>query len=60
MGSFKGLKGVKEIIWEKLSHAKAIHIDDVHKDDPSWDHLWENIVNTLLYEFIEENENETK
>ena len=60
MGSSKRLKGVKEIIREKLIHVKAIHIDEGHKDDPNWDNLWENIANTLLYDFIEENENEAK
>ena len=31
-----------------------------YKYHPNWDNLWENIANTLLYDFIEENENEAK
>ena len=35
------------------------YIDEAHKDNNNWDHLW-GIENTLLSDIVEENENEAK
>ena len=37
----------------------TIHLDEVHKDNHNWDNLW-GIANTLLFDIVKENENETK
>ena len=58
-GSSKRLKGIEEISEKKLTYSVAIHVEKVDKDNHNWDNLW-GIANTLLFDIVKENENETK
>ena len=49
MRSYKRRKGIEEISEKKLTYIEAIHVDEGHTNNRSWDHLW-GIGNTLLFD----------